>query len=128
MPNQTKIKLNSVDITIDHKENTVRLFDWSAMEQVMFYASDWREIKSAIDSQLGGIEPQTKTANKHSLTSYGLVPVCQKCEKPFAAYEKDDEGFVCRSCRLPKTKNGYTTSTMHVSNINIEDMQNLIKK
>lgn len=54
MPNQTKIKLNSVDITIDHKENTVRLFDWSAMEQVMFYASDWREIKSAIDSQLGG--------------------------------------------------------------------------
>ena len=102
MPNQTKIKLNSVDITIDHKENTVCLFDWGAMEQVMFYASDWSEIKSAIDSQLGESNPKQKTANKHSLTSYGLVPVCQKCEKPFAAYEKDDNGFVCRSCKLPK--------------------------
>ena len=67
MTSQTKIKLDSVDITIDHKENTVRLFDWGAMEQVMFYASDWSEIKSAIDSQLGGIEPQTKNS-KQALT------------------------------------------------------------
>lgn len=124
MSNKTKINLDSVDITIDHKENTVCLFDWGAMEQVMFYASDWSEIKSAIDSQLrrsnrNQQDPKQTTehfvakadrlffvdpitANKRVVTSYGVVPVCQECGKIFAAYEKDDKGFVCRSCKLPK--------------------------
>ena len=52
MTDQIKVKLNSVDITISHRDKTISLFEWSAMEQVDFYFSDWGEIKSAIDSHL----------------------------------------------------------------------------
>lgn len=52
MSNKIEIKLDSVDVIIDQKDKTIRLFDWGAMEAVEFYFNDWDEIKSVIDTAI----------------------------------------------------------------------------
>jgi len=58
-------------------------------------------------------DPKTGQLYKAASAIKGLVPICAKCGKEFAAYERDDRELLgdtsgtCRSCKLPNAKNDH---------------------